>query len=362
MINRNNYEEYFILYMDNELGEEARRMVEEFVTVHPDLKEELDILLQSKLVPDQHIIFEGKEELMAFSQGSSSINLSNYEEWLLLYTDNELNGGERKLVEDFAAENPSVKKELDLLLQTKLQPESLVFAGKASLYRKEEKVRPIAWWRMAAAAAVFIAIGTSVFVLMNKGNDKTGASDPVVVSTLPATQEQGKTASPVKENIIKEEELPAIVKVDPVITPSQRKSNPVVIKKQEQGISHNVVKKSGNPNNLPAPDENPYYKDGINSKNTAIAQTDRLPKTDLTNNPEATKKIPVTNGALTASSPSDKSIAPEYAVVTDEPDGKKNKLRGFFRKVTRTFEKRTNIETTDDDDRLLVGGLAIKLK
>ena len=41
---------------------------------------------------------------------------------------------------------------------------------------------------------------------------------------------------------------------------------------------------------------------------------------------------------------------------------KKNKLRGFFRKVTRTFEKRTNIDATDGDDRLLVAGLSIKLK
>ena len=44
----------------------------------------------------------------------------------------------------------------------------------------------------------------------------------------------------------------------------------------------------------------------------------------------------------------------------DQPS-RKNKLRGFFRKVTRTFEKNTNIKATDEDDRLLVGGLAIRL-
>jgi hypothetical protein len=43
-INRHNYEEYFILYMDNELDSDDRRMVEAFVLQHPDLKEELDIL------------------------------------------------------------------------------------------------------------------------------------------------------------------------------------------------------------------------------------------------------------------------------------------------------------------------------
>ena len=45
-----------------------------------------------------------------------------------------------------------------------------------------------------------------------------------------------------------------------------------------------------------------------------------------------------------------------------ESGGKKSKLRGFFRKVTRTFEKRTNIDPTENDEKLLVGGLAIRLK
>ena len=60
------------------------------------------------------------------------------------------------------------------------------------------------------------------------------------------------------------------------------------------------------------------------------------------------------NNVVTAASV--ESIDPNDA----EP-GKKNKLRGFFRKVTRTFEKATNIKATDDEDRLLLGGLAIKL-
>jgi len=56
----------------------------------------------------------------------------------------------------------------------------------------------------------------------------------------------------------------------------------------------------------------------------------------------------------------DVSNQPIAMVDTDE-SGKKNKFRGLFRKVTRTFEKRTNIKATDDEDRLLVAGLAIKL-
>jgi hypothetical protein len=63
-ISRHNYEEFFILYLDNELSIAERRMVEDFAEKNPDLKEEMDVLLQSKLVPNQNIIFKGKNELL----------------------------------------------------------------------------------------------------------------------------------------------------------------------------------------------------------------------------------------------------------------------------------------------------------
>jgi hypothetical protein len=92
-INRHNYEEYFILYMDNELDAEGRQAVEAFVQQHPDLKEELDTLLHYKLTPDTNIVFAGKEELLK-ENGHAIITRGNYEEWLTLYVDEELSAGQ----------------------------------------------------------------------------------------------------------------------------------------------------------------------------------------------------------------------------------------------------------------------------
>ena len=72
-------------------------------------------------------------------------------------------------------------------------------------------------------------------------------------------------------------------------------------------------------------------------------------------NDAVTNEPPTPSNIIQASYPGDKADL-------DQSSGKKNKLRGFFRKVTRTFEKRTNIDATDDDNKLLVAGLAIKLK
>jgi hypothetical protein len=62
-INRNTYEEFFLLYVDGELSRDERKAIEEFANRHPDLREELEILKTSVLLPDNDIVFANKEEL-----------------------------------------------------------------------------------------------------------------------------------------------------------------------------------------------------------------------------------------------------------------------------------------------------------
>ncbi len=187
--------------MDNELSSQDRSMVEAFVQHHPDLKEELELLMQYKLVPDVSIVFENKEALII---GDAIINVANYEEWFLSYIDNELSADQKNLVEQFIAKNSAAKKEFELLQQSKLQPETIVFSNKESLYRKEEKVRymSVRWQRVAAI--LILALGLTTFlVLNNKKSDNVGplVTVPVKEKTNPAivTNEQ----SP-KENIVAE--------------------------------------------------------------------------------------------------------------------------------------------------------------
>ena len=62
-INRHNYEEFFLLYVDNELSAAERNAVELFVQQNPDLGEELQLLEQSVVSHDE-IIFEDKQRLL----------------------------------------------------------------------------------------------------------------------------------------------------------------------------------------------------------------------------------------------------------------------------------------------------------
>lgn len=62
-INRQSYEEYFVLYADGELNESEKKAVEEFIDRNPDLADELSLMQQAVLKPDGSIVFENKELL-----------------------------------------------------------------------------------------------------------------------------------------------------------------------------------------------------------------------------------------------------------------------------------------------------------
>lgn len=374
-INRHNYEEFFLLYVDNELSSEDRRMVEDFVQLHPDLNEELELLSQFKFTPDDDIVFDNKEELLKVN-GETPVSLNNYEESLLSYIDNELTEQQRIAVERLVNTNPAAKKELELLQQTKLQPETIVFPNKESLYRKEEKVRslPVRWWR-AAAAILILALGlTAVLVMNNKSiDDVPVAKNPGTPKVSPV---ENKVDQPLQEAMAdnnnsiapanqqasagkddKQSAAPAYAQqnnerekenkqAQKVISPA---NTPLPVQKEEVLIANNNNKLT---NNLPTPENNPY----VNGENPVVA------KVNTPNEKTEIKNIPaVTNQPA----PPSNIIQATYTNNGEElvqNDGKKNKLRGLFRKAARTFEKRTDIDPTDDDNRLLVGGFAIKLK
>jgi hypothetical protein len=67
-----------------------------------------------------------------------NINTTNYEEYFLLYIDNELSAEQKTAVENFIEANPSYQKEFELLKQTVLAPEPFEFEDKILLYRLEE--------------------------------------------------------------------------------------------------------------------------------------------------------------------------------------------------------------------------------
>src|SRR5687767_7197180 len=167
-IDRNNYEEYFILYWDNELPEDQKRQVEQFVNQTPDLQEEFNLLGQSHFTPDETISLANKEFL--FKE-----EIPATRELLLSYMDNELGETEKSAIEAYISINPDARHELSLLEKTRLHPDkTIVFPDKTILYRSEQKtpVVKMVWFRVAAAAAIILVAG---FITMQITSSSGGA-------------------------------------------------------------------------------------------------------------------------------------------------------------------------------------------
>lgn len=199
-IDRNNYEEYFLLYLDNELGEAERLAVEQFAAGHQDLAAELELLGRLRLSPEADTCFGDKSGLMKELKPVGPVNEANFEEYFLLYTDHELSPGAGRELEAFLAANPQLEPDFKLLQQARLAPDQdIVFPDKSILYREERRVTGMRWWRPAAAAAVVLMVGTAWWALSGKKSGNMVLSElasPLITTPVAAAgQPAGSSAA-----------------------------------------------------------------------------------------------------------------------------------------------------------------------
>jgi hypothetical protein len=64
LITRQNYETFFLLYVDNELSALERKMVENFASLHQDLEIELQRFVQTRFTADESMVFINKASLL----------------------------------------------------------------------------------------------------------------------------------------------------------------------------------------------------------------------------------------------------------------------------------------------------------
>jgi hypothetical protein len=387
-ITRHNYEDFFLLYIDNELSIAERKAVEEFVAQNQDLAQELVMLQETMLTPDDKVVFNNKEALMQPLAGETFIDVINYSEFFVLYADNELTNNEKAAVEEFVYRNPQFQEEFELLQQVKLSADtSIVFANKEILYRKEEdeKVVPFRWWRVAAAAILLLLAG---LFWLNSRKEKTdnlaGANkqnNQAVTPTTSPVKKADEAINPQQNNDTPQKETIAAVKEkeQPASNETGNKKNNVVVpvkdNKQQVAVNNNQrTKKEEAISPLPVEKEKPLIAALNNDKDlkgTTVVK-------DGSKNVGTTNVIAATVKPLIIDRPT------EYPVEEDKTKGtwasagddntenvevlntsvnKQTPLRGFFRKASRLIAKRTNRGEDDGNRRgILIGGFEIAVK
>jgi hypothetical protein len=349
MINRHNYEEYLLMYVDGELSSSERVSVETFLESNPDLKEELELLRQTVLQPDEYIEFPARQSLYRKGEG---IGLNNYQEYFLLYIDNELGSSEKQAVETFVLQQPQLQDEFTLLKQTILASETIIFTNKESLYRKEEKRRPVVISLRWASLAAAIMIGIVALVMFNnKGVDNNTDSgtavatphiNPPATVTNPTSPEKTVTAenqNPLPATVAKTVNKNTGNKNIAVPLNRQEKNNMPqqdIIAYKPQEKQETIIPAIGNP--APGNAGNPA---GITEPETTQAENNAQKNTanSLSAN---NSNLYVQNTAYTEEDEKDKTLY--LGAMQVNPD----KVRGFFRKATRFLSSK--VKSNDGDD------------
>jgi hypothetical protein len=72
MIDLKNYEEWFVLYADNELSASDKQSVMAFIQLHPELHPEMELLLSLKSHHDQQVLFPDKTVLLRVEEDEAA--------------------------------------------------------------------------------------------------------------------------------------------------------------------------------------------------------------------------------------------------------------------------------------------------
>ncbi|KAA9041849.1 hypothetical protein FW778_07480 [Ginsengibacter hankyongi] len=355
-INRNNYEEYFLLYADNELTDSEKAEVLMFVKQHKDLEEEFRMIHHTISKPDASVQLTDKSFLFR-NDLEAFINKKNYEEVFVLYHDNELIEKEKLETEEFLSHHKELKDEFDLIGLARLTPESsVVFPNKKVLYKKEKsgKVVPLMFWRMLAAA-VFIGFGlwiTNLFFY------KPGKSNVPTAHSIPA-----KNSSPIIEkNILPEKKTNEVVARSPVASDKnpgketndqQEKKSKALYQKNDNAVAKTVAdkqkpKEENISNQLPEKiNDAIVFNDNVNnlSKEEPSSLTKIDPSKELVSVqnevPDDNEKSSPVSYARNASYVPDADNNNENYVFYDvtAEKFKKTKIGGFLKKVKRVVER-----------------------
>jgi hypothetical protein len=152
-ITRENYEPYFLDYLEGNLDENLVDDLMEFLQQNPDLKNELE-MHESITIPNFTAEYDSKEKLYRHPLDHTP----TFENKVVAWMEGDLDENEKREFTAYLEKRPTKKKELKRFEETRLAPDlSVTFAKKEKLYR-QPVIRPILFWTMRVAAILLIAI------------------------------------------------------------------------------------------------------------------------------------------------------------------------------------------------------------
>lgn len=333
-ITRSNYEEYLLLYVDNELSPADKAAVEAFLQLHPDLQTELE-LLQAAVLPAEEFTIN-KQGLLADSMALNSID-----ENLLLYIDDELPRELKTRVALQIEENTTTLAQYHLLLKTKLDSsETIVYPYKEALYRTTKR-RAIEWLQIAAAVLI-VAMGGWFWMQSSQTASRPSVNIASAAKQTTATGSRESTTQTITQT----------PKIAANTIDHKAESSPSV------AVAKSKIKKREQEQKLMIPVVNTTANRQTDVADVPVQRTNTIGTAAVINTASTPEQI--INTSLVTSAPALRTIYKE-PVTEDNNSSSKSPFKALLRKATRFIERRTGITTTNENNEVLIASVAVSL-
>ena len=198
-INRNNYELFFMDYLDGGMPPDQVIELMSFIKENPDLKTELEGFKEINIKPDNKR-YESKRSL----KKAFIVNDSNFDNFCIASLEGDLSKEEATLFQIWLQQNPLKAREFKLYKKTRLIPEKIIFDFKSTL-KKSSVTRiftPKVWGYFSAAASIIILLALYIFISKPGINESTVISEIITDTTTVETKSQPSQESLTKTEII----------------------------------------------------------------------------------------------------------------------------------------------------------------
>lgn len=156
-ITRQNYEEWFMDFLDGNMSPERKLLLFDFLSLNADLKSELDALQLVEFPKPQMPAYLDKHRLFRTSLANMDLPESDF--LLIKKMEEGLTEQESKRLAQLEHFYPAIKIEEQLYSKTKIEPPVIVYGQKKTLFRKRATwVWPVLQATAAAAILLFLIV------------------------------------------------------------------------------------------------------------------------------------------------------------------------------------------------------------
>jgi len=283
-IDRSNYEIWLVDWLDGNLSEVRKEELLLFLEDNQDLKEEFNGVASVTLLPTDSY-FSGKNNL---KKDASELTDNQYGLLSAGYLENDLNESQKAELLEIIENDPSRKKEFELIQKTKLISPAISYKYKKQLYKRTpfQKTISISLVGLSAAAAIAILIISAPFSPEKQpGTSINTAEYTQKVTSVPMNNAETRPASVspaekrkvTKTQVIQkfaEVQYPELATVNAEALPVSREPEIQKIHyNREPGLNQNPVTTTLIASSLET--ITPYYDDGRSNISRFLAKTFR---------------------------------------------------------------------------------------